>query len=47
MMKMVRSKMGFGAHPMIQIVSGERIAAVISRVKRDEARGAAGTSVMF
>src|SRR6185436_1051451 len=47
MMMMVRSKTGSGAQPMIQIASGERIAAVISRAKRDEARAAAGTSVMW
>src|ERR1043165_2894292 len=47
MMPITRSKTGFGAQPMIQIASGERIAAVISRVKRDEARGAAWTSVML
>src|SRR3954447_12809501 len=47
MMAITRSKTGFGAQPMIQIASGERIAAVISRAKRDEARGAAGTSVML
>src|ERR1051325_4201743 len=46
MMPMTPSKTGFGAQPMIQMATGERIAAVISRAQREGARGAAGTSVM-